>query len=69
MYTDEHTHTVCSPPLLLGAVLLVLLPHVRHAHIRVEPVDLAGLGVAEPQAEARHAFHLVDVQDLLDDPL
>lgn len=58
-----------SPPLVLRSVLLVFLPHVRHAHVGVEPVDLAGLDVAETEAETCHTFHLVDVHDLLYDPL
>lgn len=58
-----------SPPLVLRLVLLVVLPHVGHAHVRVEPVHLAGLHVAEAQPETGHAFHLVDVHNLLDDSL
>lgn len=47
----------------------ILLPHVRHAHVWVEPVHLPRLHVTESQAEAGHALHLVDVHDLLDDTL
>lgn len=58
-----------SPPLVLWSVLLVFLSHVGHAHVGVEPVDLAWLDVAEAEAETCHTFHLVDVHDLLYDPL
>lgn len=57
------------PPLLLGVHALEALPHVRHAQVRVQPVDLARLEVAEAQAEAGDTLHLMDVQNLLDDPL
>lgn len=58
-----------SPPLILRSVLLVFLPHVGHGHVGVEPVDLARLDVTEAEAETCHIFHLVDVHDLLYDPL
>ncbi len=57
------------PPFVLWAVLLVSLPHVGHAHIRVEPVDVARWNVSETQPETSHVFNLMNVHDLLNDSL
>lgn len=58
-----------SPPLILWVAALISLPYVRDAHVRVEPVNLACLQMAEPQAKTRNTPHFVDVHNLLNDPL
>lgn len=57
------------PPFVLRAILLVFLPHVGHAHIRVEPVDVARRDVSETQPKTSHVFDLMNVHDLLNDSL
>lgn len=45
--------------------VFVSLPHVRHAHVRMEPVNFTCPQVTQTQTEAGHTPHLVDVHDLL----
>lgn len=54
-----------SPPVVLRMAVLVPLPHMRHAHVRVEPMNFTSSQLAKAQTKAGHTPHLVDVHDLL----
>lgn len=54
-----------SPPVVLRMAVLIPLPHMRHAHVRVEPMNFTSSQLAKAQTKAGHTPHLVDVHDLL----
>lgn len=45
--------------------VLVPLSHMRHAHVRVEPMNFTCSQLAKAQTKAGHTPHLMDVHDLL----
>jgi len=45
--------------------VLVPLPHMRHAHVGVEPMNFTCSQLAKAETKAGHTPHLMDVHDLL----